>query len=72
MEITTIGIDLAKSVLAVSGAASRGLRVMRRQLRRAQVLNFRRGLPRCVVGLAARGGAQSGRASSPRSGTRCG
>jgi transposase len=31
---------------------------MRRQLRRAQVLSFMRGLPRCVVGLEASGGAQ--------------
>src|SRR5208282_2490035 len=53
MEITTIGIDLAKSVFAVSGADSSGRVVMRRQLRRAQVLNFMRGLPRCVVGMEA-------------------
>jgi transposase len=58
MEITTIGIDLAKSVFAVCGADSRGRVVMRRQLRRVQVLNFMRGLPRCVVGLEASGGAQ--------------
>ena len=45
MEITTIGIDLAKSVFAVSGADSRGRVVIRRQLRRAQVLGFMRGLP---------------------------
>ncbi|MGA8059619.1 MAG: IS110 family transposase, partial [Candidatus Binataceae bacterium] len=40
MELTTIGIDLAKSVFAVSGADRRGKVVMRRQLRRAQVLEF--------------------------------
>ena len=38
MEITTIGIDLAKSVFAVCGADSSGRVVMRRQLRRAQVV----------------------------------
>ena len=58
MEITTIGIDLAKSVFAVCGADSSGRVVMRRQLRRPQVLNFMRGLPRCVVGMEASGGAQ--------------
>ena len=58
MEVTTIGIDLAKSVFAVSGADSRGRVVIRRQLRRAQVLGFMRGLPRCVVGMEATGGAQ--------------
>ena len=40
MEITTIGIDLAKSVFAVSCADRRGKVVMRRQLRRAQLLDF--------------------------------
>jgi hypothetical protein len=50
MEVTTIGIDLAKSVFAVSGADSRGRVVIRRQLRRAQVLGFMRGLSRGVVG----------------------
>jgi hypothetical protein len=32
MEVTTIGIDLAKSVFAVSGADSRGRVVIRRQI----------------------------------------
>ena len=58
MEVTTIGIDLAKIVFALSGADSRGRVVIRRQLRRAQVLGFMRGLPRCVVGMEATGGAQ--------------
>src|SRR5713226_10193142 len=58
MEVTTIGIDLAKSVFAGSGADSRGRVVIRRQLRRTQVLEFMRGLPRCVVGMEASGGAQ--------------
>jgi transposase len=57
MEVTTIGIDLAKNVFAVSAADSSGRVVMRRQLRRAQVLGFMRGLPRCVVGMEASGGA---------------
>src|SRR6266436_5198504 len=58
MEVTTIGIDLAKNVFAVCGADSSGRVLMRRQLRRAQVLGFMRGLPRCVVGMEATGGAQ--------------
>ena len=57
MEVTTIGIDLAKSVFAVSGADRRGRVIVRRQLRRAQVLGFMRGLPRCTVGMEATGGA---------------
>src|SRR5260370_34581878 len=58
MEVTTSGIDLAKSVFAVSGADSCGRVVIRRQLRRAQGLGFVRGLPRCVGGMGATGGAQ--------------
>jgi len=58
MEITTIGIDLAKSAFAVSGADSSGRVVVRRQLRRAQVLSFMRGLPQCTIGMEASGGAQ--------------
>ena len=58
MEVTTIGIDLAKNVFAGCGADSSGRVLMRRQLRRAQVLSFMRGLPRCVVGMEASGGAQ--------------
>jgi len=57
MEITRIGIDLAKSVLALSAADRRGRVVLRKQFRRAQVLGFMRSLGRCVVGLEACGGA---------------
>jgi transposase len=57
MEITTIGIDLAKSVFAVSGGDRRGKVVLRRQLRRAQVLEFMSKLGPCVVGMEACGGA---------------
>jgi transposase len=58
MEVTTIGIDLAKSVFAVSAADGSGRLVIRRQLRRAQMLGFMRELPRSVVGMEATGGAQ--------------
>jgi transposase len=57
MEITTIGIDLAKSVFARSCADRRGEVVMRRQLRRTQVLEFMGKLRPCVVGMEACGGA---------------
>src|SRR6202022_124554 len=57
MEITTIGIDLAKSVFAVSAADETGRVVVRKQLRRNQVLAFLRPLKPCVVGMEACGGA---------------
>ena len=57
MKVTTIGIDLAKSVFAVSCADGRGKLVVRKQLRRAQVLEFVSRLKPCVVGMEACGGA---------------
>src|SRR5262245_22956913 len=52
-EITTIGRDLAKHVLQVHGVDADGATVLRRQLRRGQVLAFFSGLPPCLVGLGA-------------------
>jgi len=52
-EITTIGLDLAKHVFQVHGIDAEGAAVVRKQLRRGQVLAFFRKLPRCVVGLEA-------------------
>jgi transposase len=57
MEITTIGIDLAKNVFAVSAADESGRVVLRKQLRRNQVLEFLGQLKPCLVGLEACGGA---------------
>ena len=53
MEITTIGMDLAKNVFAVSGADAAGKVVQRRQLRRNQVLGFLNRQKPCVVGMEA-------------------
>lgn len=57
MEVTTIGIDLAKNVFAVSSADKAGKVLKRKQLRRAQLLSYLRQLKPCVVGLEACGGA---------------
>jgi transposase len=51
--VTTIGLDLAKSVLQVHGVDREGVVVIRRALRRSQVLDFFRRLPPCLVGLEA-------------------
>ena len=56
-EITTIGLDLAKSVFQVHGADRDGRPVLRKALRRARVLDFFAGLPACLVGMEACGGA---------------
>jgi len=55
MEITTIGLDLAKSVFQVHGVDATGQVVVRRSLRRAQMLPFFARLPSCLVGMEACG-----------------
>lgn len=57
MQITTIGLDIAKSVFQVHGIDRRGQPVLRKKLRRGQVLNFFAALEPCLVGLEACGGA---------------
>ena len=51
MEITTIGLDLAKSVFQVHGVERDGSIVVRKQLRRRQILAFFEELPPCLVGV---------------------
>jgi len=53
MEITTVGLDLAKHVFQVHGVDAAGNVVLRRRLRRAQVHAFFAGLKPCLVGMEA-------------------
>lgn len=53
MKVTTIGIDVAKSVFQVHGVDAQGKVVLRRQLRRAQVAVFFSNIERCLIGLEA-------------------
>ena len=55
MQITTIGLDLAKSVFQVHGVDTTGQVVVRKSLRRAQMLPFFAKLPPCLVGIEACG-----------------
>lgn len=57
MQITTIGLDLAKNVFQVHGANERGKVVLRKQLRRDQVAAFFANLPSCLIGMEACGSA---------------
>jgi transposase len=52
-EITTIGLDLAKNVFQVHGVDATGAAVLRKRVRRGQVLAFFAGLPCCLVGIEA-------------------
>jgi transposase len=56
-KLTTIGLDLAKNVFHVVGCDARGQRVLRKRLRRAQVLGYFSQLPPCRVGMEACAGA---------------
>jgi transposase len=51
--ITTIGLDIAKSVFQVHGVDAGGQVVIRRQLKRRSVLTFFQKLPPCLVGIEA-------------------
>ena len=55
--ITTIGLDTAKQVFQLHGVDDKGTTVLRRQLRRSEVLKFFEKIASCVVGLEACGGA---------------
>jgi len=52
-EVSTIGLDLAKSVFQVHGIDAAGRVVVRRQLRRGEVLGFFARLRPCLVGMEA-------------------
>jgi transposase len=51
--ITTIGFDIAKSVFQVHGVDAEGHLVIRRQLKRRQVIAFFQKMPPCLVGIEA-------------------
>src|SRR6516162_6133499 len=53
MQITTIGLDIAKNVFQVHGIDAAEKVVLRKQLRRGQVLKFFASLRPCLVGMEA-------------------
>ena len=57
MKVTTIGIDLAKNVFQIHGVDGSGKVVLRKQLRRAQMLEFFVKLQPCLIGMEACGSA---------------
>ena len=50
-KLTTMGLDLAKNVCHVVGCDTHGKRILRKRLRRAQVLGYFSQLPPCRVGM---------------------
>ena len=57
MQVTTVGLDLAKNFFQVHGVNAHGKVVLRKQLRRDQVAAFFVNLPPCLVGMEACGSA---------------
>jgi transposase len=56
-KITTVGIDLAKSVFSLHGVDGAGRVVLRRAVRRDQLLDMVAGLSPCLIGMEACSGA---------------
>src|SRR4051794_33102898 len=57
MQITTVGLDIAKNLFQVHGADAQGHVLLKRKLARGKVLEFFATLPACLVGLEACGAA---------------
>jgi transposase len=57
MNITAVGIDLAKSVFQVHAVDGRGKAVLRKTLKRAELVNFFAKLLPCLIGMEACGSA---------------
>ena len=53
MSVITIGVDLAKSVFQIHGVDAVGAVVIRKKLRRGQLLTYFESLPPCLVGMEA-------------------
>src|ERR1700675_1946298 len=51
--LTTIGLDIAKNVFQVHGIDAKEKVVVRKQLRRSQVIAFFKALPPCLIGMEA-------------------
>ena len=71
-EVTTIGLDLAKNVFQVHGVDASGRAVVRRQLRRSQVLPFWRSKLRALSALKPALPRITGRGRSRSSGMKSG
>ena len=56
-QVTTVGIDLAKRVFALHGVNSAGRVVLRRTVRREQLMEVVSSLSPCLIGMEAGGGA---------------
>src|SRR5258708_23809063 len=56
-KVTTLGIDLAKSVFSLHGVDGKGQVVLRRTVRREQLVKVVAGISPCLIGMEACSGA---------------
>src|ERR671936_486472 len=71
-EVTTVGIDLAKSLFTVHGVDVTGRTVLRRTVRREKLMELVAALPPCLIGMEACGGAHEWARKFERHGHRVG
>jgi len=57
MKITTVGLDVAKTIFQIHGVDEQGRVAVRKQLKRNQVLTYFANLTPCLIGMEACGGA---------------
>jgi transposase len=63
IQVTTVGLDLAKHVFQAHGVDAAGAVVIRKRIARTEVLPFFAKLPRCRIGIEACGTAIIGPAN---------
>lgn len=59
MKVTTIGIDLAKEIFQIHGVDSHGKALLRKQLRRCEMVRYFSNLDPCLIGMEACGSAHN-------------
>ena len=52
-EVSTIGVDIAKSVFQIFGVDAEGAVVIRKRVGRAKVIEFFANFPSCLIGMEA-------------------
>src|SRR6266508_5426254 len=70
MKITTVGVDLAETVFQIHGVDDRGRAMLRKQLKRTEMLSFFANLAPCLIGMEPVPVRTTGRASSSSWATR--
>lgn len=71
-KITTVGLDIAKSVFSLHGVDAQGRTILRKTVRRDKLMEFIAALPPCLIGMEVCGGAHEWARQFQRHGHRIG